>query len=252
MSSDFEKQSQGVGNMEGVIYSINPKARVIHLMHGIPVFDVVSAARTMETVFHFPVGIHVCVVDPGVGTERKGIIVKVKRGDFFVGPDNGCLMTAPRMLGGIEQIVEVSNPKFLRLPVSPIFHGRDVFATAAAHLSLGVQMEEFGPELKVSKCVPAPFEEAKVINGKIEAIAIHKNHFGSIHLNVLAQEWNKLGLALGEEIELVVGRKKLRAPFVKTFGDVKPGKLLIMKDNRGSFIKIFPLKVGEKVVVKTA
>lgn len=113
-------------------------------MHGINAFDVVSAARTMETVFFMPVGIHVCVVDPGVGTQRKGLIIKVKRGDFFVGPDNGCLMSAARGLGGVEKVVQITNAKYMRQPVSPIFHGRDVFAPVVAHLSLGVEMEKFG------------------------------------------------------------------------------------------------------------
>lgn len=121
LSSDFEKQSQGVANMEGMIYSINPIARVIHLMHGIKAFDIISAARTMETISYMPIGYHVCVVDPGVGTKRRAIIVKVNRGDYFIGPDNGCLITAPRLLGGIEKIVEISelpHPSMLKYRLS--------------------------------------------------------------------------------------------------------------------------------------
>ena len=96
LSSDFGKQTQGVGNMEAVVYSINPDVRVVHLMHGIEGFSAMQAARTMETVYYMPVGYHACVVDPGVGTQRKGIIIKVKRGDYFIGPDNGCLLyTSP-------------------------------------------------------------------------------------------------------------------------------------------------------------
>lgn len=194
LTSDFGKQTQGVGNMEGVVYGINPEARVIHLMHGIPAFDIFTAARTMETVYYMPVGFHVCVVDPGVGTDRKGIIVKAKRGDYFIGPDNGCLLTAPRLLGGIERVVKISNEKYMIKPISPIFHGRHVFAPTAAHLSLGVPIEEFGEELDPKSLVKAPYEEAKVQNGKIEATVININHFGSFHLNVLHEEFDKLGL----------------------------------------------------------
>lgn len=258
LSSDFEKQSQGVGNMEAVIYSINPSARVIHLMHGIESFDVTSACRTMEAVAFMPIGIHVCVVDPGVGTKRKALVVKTRRGDFLVGPDNGCLMTALRFLGGVEKIVEITNERFFLKPVSPIFHGRHVFAPIAAHLSMGVSLEAFGKEIPLSICVPAPYAEARVAGEKIRAQVIHVNKFGSVHLNVMAGEWDKLGLRHNEKVRLVFGKKKITLPFVNTFGDVKKGKALIMKDdygrvevavNQGSFVKKFGLKTNNKVAI---
>src|SRR3989338_3828809 len=89
LTSDFGVQSQGVGIMEAVIRNISPEAHVIHLMHGLPDFDVRCAARTMETLKYVPVGFHICVVDPGVGTNRRGIIIKTKRCDYLIGPDNG-------------------------------------------------------------------------------------------------------------------------------------------------------------------
>lgn len=259
LTSDFGKQTHGIGNMEGVIYGINPTAKVIHLMHGIESFGISTAARTMETVYYMPMGCHVCVVDPGVGTKRKALIVKVRRGDYFIGPDNGCLMMAPRLLGGIEKIIEITNDKYAIMPISPIFHGRHIFAPAAAHLSLGVPMEEFGMEIKERDCVKAPYGEAKVEDGKISATIIHVNHFGSVHLNILANEWDKLGLKIGEMVELSSGDKKIQLPFVNTFGDVKKGKQLIMKDdfqrievavNSDSFVKGFSLKEGDKVLIQ--
>lgn len=259
LSSDFGKQTQGVGNMEGVVYSINPDAKVIHLMHGIEGFDATQAARTMEAVYHMPVGCHVCVVDPGVGTKRRGIIIKVRRGDYFIGPDNGCLMTAPRLLGGIEKAVEIKNEKYMIRPVSPIFHGRHVFAPAAAYLSKGVAMEDFGPEIKSKDLVEAPYEEAVVNSGKIEATVIHVNHFGSLHLNILQDEWNRLNVRKGSSVHLIFRKKKLSVPFADTFGDVAVGKALITKDdyqrieiavNQGSFIKLCNVKVGEMVTIK--
>ncbi len=259
LTSDFGKQTQGIGNMEGVIYNINPDAKVIHLMHGIQGFDIFSAARTMETVRYMPLGFHVCVVDPGVGTGRKAIIVKVKRGDFFIGPDNGCLMTAPRLLGGIEKVVEISNEKYMMLPLMPTFHGRHVFAPAAAHLSLGVPIENFGKLLRPEECVQAPYEEAVVNNGVIESTVIHVNHFGSLHLSIMHEEWDKLGLRLMEKVKLTIGNKSLDVPFAVTFGDVPNGKPLIMKDdymrievalNMDSFVDKFQLKVGDKIVVE--
>lgn len=259
LSSDFEKQSQGVGNMEGVIYTINPRAKVIHLMHGIPPFDILSAARAMETVFFMPVGCHVCVVDPGVGTKRKGIIVKVKRGDYFIGPDNGCLMTALRLLGGIKKVVEISNRKYMRETISPIFHGRDVFSPVAAHLSRGVPIEKFGKELKAKTCVQAPYQEAVFLERKIEAIVIHKNHFGSLHLNILEEEWKKLKVKFGEKVKISFKGKKIEVPFVHTFGDVKKDDVLIIKDdynrievaiNQGNFSQKLGLNIGESVTIE--
>ncbi len=258
LSSDFEKQSQGVGNMEGVIYAVNPNAHVIHLMHGIKAFDIISAARTMETIVYMPIGFHVCVVDPGVGTKRRPIIVKVKRGDYFIGPDNGCLMSTPSLLGGIEKIVEITNKKYLLAEVSNIFHGRDVFAPVAAHLSKGVPIEEFGKEIAISSCISAPYKEATLTNGSIRAIVIHMNHFGSIHLNILQNEWDKLRVKLGDSVVLSLGKKKVTIPFFRTFGDVPEGSGLIMKDdykrmevaiNQGSFAEKYKVNVGDKITI---
>ena len=146
-TSDFGVQSQGVGIMEAVALEINPEANIIHLMHGLPDFNLFYAARVMETINYIPVGCHVCVVDPGVGTKRKPIIIETGRGDFLIGPDNGVLIPATRFLHGIKNAVEITNENYMRKPVSPIFHGRDIFTPAAAYLSKGVKIEEFGKRL---------------------------------------------------------------------------------------------------------
>ena len=135
LTSDFGVQSQGAAIMEAVAFEINPDAKVIHLMHGLPDFNLFYAARTMETVNCIPTGCHVCVVDPGVGTKRKPIIIETIRGDFLIGPDNGVLIPATRFLGGIKNAVEITNRKYMRHPISPVFHGRDIFTPAAAYLS---------------------------------------------------------------------------------------------------------------------
>jgi S-adenosyl-L-methionine hydrolase (adenosine-forming) len=259
LTSDFGKQTQGVGNMEGIIFKINPRAKVINLMHGIPGFDLFTAARTMETVFFMPIGCHVCVVDPGVGTSRRAVIIKTGRGDYLIGPDNGCLMTAPRLLGGIMKAVEITNEKYMLTPVSPIFHGRHIFSPAAAYLSKGIPMERFGKEIPINDLAKAPYEEAKEENGKIDAMVIHVNHFGSLHLNILPEEWDKLGLAVGEKITLKHHGKKIAMPFAKTFGEVREGLPVIMKDdycrieiaiNLGKFAEKFKVKAGDSVIVE--
>ena len=259
LTSDFGIQSQGVGIMEAVAFNINPKAHVIHLMHGLPDFDLFYAARTMETVNYLPIGCHVCIVDPGVGTKKKPIIIQTKRGDFLIGPDNGILIPATIFLGGIKKSVEITNKKYMRKPISPVFHGRDIFTPAAAYLSKGVKIEEFGEELNPNNLFKAPYEEAKVMGNKIEAKIISINKFGSIHLNITHSIWDDLNLKVKDPINLNLKNKSIILPYVITFGDVKKGKPLILKDdygrieaalNMGSFSKKYNTKIGESCLIR--
>ncbi len=257
LTTDFAVQSQGIGAMEVTIYSIAPDAKVIHLMHGLPEFDLVAAARTMETVLYYPVGFHVCVCDPGVGTSRKALAIETRRGDYLIGPDNGLFGPAIRLLGGATRVHQLLNPELMRQPVSPIFHGRDIFAPAAAHLARGIRLEDFGPAVDPQSLVAAAYEEAKIEGRTISATIIQINRFGSLHLNVLAAQWNSLNITpgkkvkcqfpLGKNAEVMVGEK---------FGDVAPGENLIMKDdygrvevakNLGSFVSEFPLRIGDEL-----
>ena len=259
-TSDFGVQSQGVGIMEGTALKINPDAQIIHLMHGLPSFNLSYAARTMETLNYMPVGYHVCVVDPGVGTKRKAIIIKTKRGDYLIGPDNGVLIpVAEHFLGGIEKIHQIKNEKYMNLLVSPVFHGRDIFTPAAAYLCKGIPIEKFGPELKKKDLVKAPHEEAVVKEGYTEAQIIHINHFGSLHLNILAKNFDKSGIKYGDKVTLNFNNKKIQIPFLKTFGDVPIGKEVMFKDdylrieiaiNQGNFAKKHSLKQGDKIIIK--
>ena len=259
LTSDFGIQSQGIGIMEGVVFEINPDAKVIHLMHGLPDFNLSYAARTLETINYLPVGYHVCVVDPGVGTKRKPIIIETKRGDFLVGPDNGVLIPATRFLGGIRKVVEIANKKYMRQPVSPIFHGRDVFTPAAAYLSKGVKIEEFGKKLNPKDLVEAPYEESMVKKGKISAKIISINKFGSLHLNIMHKEWDKLKLKKGNFVEINFKNKALKIRYASTFGDVKKGYPLIFNDdygrieialNQDSLARKYNVKIGDEIIVK--
>jgi len=258
LSSDFGVQSQGVGIMEGVALEINPNAHVIHLMHGLPDFNLFYAARTLETLNYMPVGYHVCVVDPGVGTERKPIIIETGRGDFLIGPDNGVLIPATRFLRGIKKIVEITNKEYMRKPISPIFHGRDIFTPAAAHLSKGVKIEEFGNKINKIDLVKAPYEEAIIKKNQINAKIISINKFGSLHLNIIHSVWDKFNVKLNERIKLKFVNNSLSLPYLTTFGEVENGKGLIMKDdygrievalNQDSFLKKYKVKIGQNMVI---
>lgn len=259
LTSDFGVQSQGIGIMECVIYEINHDAKVIHLMHGLPDFNLSYAARTMETVNYLPVGCHVCVVDPGVGTKRKPMIIEAKRGDFLVGPDNGVLLPGARFLGGIKKVVEITNKKYMRHPVSPVFHGRDIFAPAAAYLSKGVKIDEFGRKLSPNKLAKAPYEEAIFDDGKIKAKIISINKFGSLHLNITHIAWDNFGIKLYKKVNLKFKNNSIDMPFAVTFGDAKKGSPLIIKDDYGrievalnhdSFIRRYNVKIGDEVLIK--
>ncbi len=246
--------------MEGVIAGINPKARVIHLMHGLPDFDIRSGARTMETVINLPIGIHVCVVDPGVGTKRLALIIQTKRGDYLVGPDNGVLLPATNLLGGIKMVVKITNQKFMRHPVSPIFHGRDIFSPAAAHLSKGVEIKKFGPTIDPTSLVRAPYSEATIEENKIVAQVIHINKYGSLHLNILNTQWDKFSVERNNVVRLSFGNgQKLDVPFVTTFGEAKENAPLILKDDYGrvevainmeNFSFIHKIKIGDTCIIE--
>lgn len=259
LTSDFGVQTQGVGIMQGVILSIAPDANVIHLMHGLPEFDITAAARTMETVYFLPVGAHVCVCDPGVGTSRKAIICETGRGDYLIGPDNGVLIPATKFLGGIVRVHEIANSKYMKQPVSPIFHGRDVFSPAAAHLAVGIPISEFGPLLNNDDLVSAAYDEACCDNNKIVAKIIQINRFGSIHLNISHEIWDGYNLSL--KVGVIIETKMygcMNISFCRTFGDVPHGDYLILKDdygrievakNMGSFVGDFPLKINDEIII---
>jgi len=262
LTSDFGVQTQGVGIMESVALQINPSAHVIHLMHGLPDFNLFYAARTMETICHMPVGYHVCVVDPGVGTKRKAIIIESGRGDFLVGPDNGVLIPATRFLGGIKKAVEITNENYMRKPVSPVFHGRDIFTPAAAYLSKGIKIEEFGKELVPGDLAESPYDEAEIKGDKIYAKVISINKFGSIHLNIAHNAWETFGLELGDSVSIhfkKYSKSSIKLPFAATFGDVTKDTALILKDeygrieaaiNMGSLSKKYKIKIGDECIIK--
>jgi S-adenosyl-L-methionine hydrolase (adenosine-forming) len=260
LTSDFGVQTQGVGLMEGVARAIAPDAHVIHLMHGLPAFDITAAARTLETVQYLSVGAHVCVCDPGVGSARKAVALQVRRGDFLVGPDNGVLIPATRVLGGIVHAHEITNEKYMRHPVSPIFHGRDIFVPAAAHLVTGLAITVLGSAIRHDTLVSATYDEAILTSDGLSCRIIQINHFGSLHLNVTHALWDTLQLTEGSCVRLCSDNlPPIVLPFVKIFSDVPEKSPLILKDdygrvevaiNLGSFADAYPFSVGDSILLR--
>lgn len=260
LTTDFAKQSQGVAMLEAVIAEIAPRARVIHYMHGLDDYDTLSAARVLETVQFIMSGIHVCVCDPGVGTARRSLAILTRRGDVLIGPDNGVLLPACTTLGGAEEIREITNTAIMRQPISPVFHGRDVFAPAAAHLANGLSFERLGENLAASTLVSAPYEDAEYVRGRWSARIVHIDKFGNSHLNIRRDEWSALGAPDGQavKVSLADGRWAAVEHHV-TFGVVAPGTALLVADNdgrpalaiyRGNFAANYDLRVGDDVVVE--
>lgn len=254
-STDFGPGNKGHATMRAIAFQICSEAEIVEGATNIPGGNLTVASHLFESVKWLPVGFHVCVCDPGVGTKRRGVIIKTKRGDCLIGPDNGILINAAEFLGGIEKAVEITNRKYMNKEVSPVFHGRDVFMPAVAWLAKGVRIEEFGGEIKVEDLAKPPYENAVVRNGKIEAEVIDINQFGNVFLNVLQETMHGL-YREGEFVEIEKKGKNVKLPYLKTFGDVPIGKPVILDDdfgrveaaiNQGNFAKKFKVKVGDRM-----
>lgn len=260
LTTDFGKQSQGVGMMEAVIAEIAPGARLVHYAHGLDDYDTTSAARVLETVAFIAPAIHVCVCDPGVGTARRPLALLVRRGDILIGPDNGVLVPATAVLGGIVDARTITNPVVLRHPVSSVFHGRDVFCPAAAHLASGTGFEVVGPPLETGSLAPPPYTDAERVDGRWVARVIFVDKFGNAHLNIAGDDWQTL--AVGERRVSITlrGDRELTIPHRGTFGQTGIGAPLIVDNdgrpalavNRGSFAAAHGVAVGDEVVVALA
>ncbi len=180
--SDFGLADPYVGLMKGVILNLNPEVTIVDLCHEVAPQNITQAAFLLKTAWRFfpPETIHVVVVDPGVGSQRRAIILKIKK-TFFIAPDNGVLSGVLEESDSFEAVA-LTNPQYWRHPVSPTFHGRDIFAPVAAHLSLGVPLHNFGEPASdlVTLPLPQPVEEGGVVIGQV----IHIDHFGNLITNI--------------------------------------------------------------------
>ena len=244
--------------MEGIILSISFIAKVIHLTHELPPFNLIAAARTLEQVDFLPVGAHVCICDPGAGFDRKLLILETHRGDWLLGPDNGSLIPAAKSLGGIIKATIIENNKYIRQPSSRIYQGRDIFAPVAAYLSNGVSPNEFGSNIDINDLVKTVYDEAKIIDNLIYATVIQISRFGSVYLNIKHKLWKQLELDRKENIKIKLSRAESLCLLIgQTFSDVAEGEPLVLIDhygriemaiNMGSFAETFNMKIGDSVV----
>lgn len=255
--SDFGLVDPYVGEMKGVILTLNPKAVIIDLTHEISKFHITMGAFTLASAApYFPKGtIHLAVVDPGVGTKRRAIIIKTKQG-YFVGPDNGLLLLAAENQA-IQHIYEITNPKFMLKGTSSTFHGRDVFAPAAAYLAKGVKPEKFGPE--ILEPVRPEFVLVKHKDGSVFGRVLHVDSFGNIITNINKIEAAQIGIK--EAVNLKISNQELKLKVKKTYGDTKPNEPLALIGshgfleiavNRGNAAEKYQAKTGMEVAVTPA
>jgi len=205
-----------------------------------------------------PVGVHVAVVDPGVGGARLPLALRGGDDRLYVGPDNGLLLLAAERLGGAIEAVEIANRAFMLEPVSRTFHGRDVFSPAAAHLALGVPLAELGPALDPSRLVRLELPAPIVRDGEIRAVVLGADRFGNVQLNVTRDHLATASLEPGARVEVVVGLEGLLAVVAETFADVRAGDLVVYEDayrnvavaiNGGSASDLLGARAGESIAL---
>ncbi|HZC13748.1 MAG TPA: SAM-dependent chlorinase/fluorinase, partial [Thermoleophilaceae bacterium] len=183
-----------------------------------------------NTLPYMPIGVHMAVVDPQVGTERRGVGLRTGDGRMLVGPDNGLLSLAWERCGGVELAVDITRSPHRLEPVSATFHGRDIFAPVAAHLAAGAELADAGDPLDPATLSVVDFPEPRSEDGAVVAHALVVDRFGNVGLNVDHGGLAGTGLTLGGTVEIETGGERYLAKYAQTFADVTPGELLVYED----------------------
>ncbi len=241
--------SEYVGALKGVIYSICPGAKVVDITHNIKRFDVRHAAFVVHsTTKYFPKGtVHCVVVDPGVGTERKSVMVKTKD-HTYIGPDNGVFT----FIKNIDEVYEITIPS-----KSKTFHGRDVFCKIAAKIECGSKAEEFGK--KTSDVKRLEITTSSMENGMIIGEVIYADHFGNVITNIMADLISEGGTKYNDVLQVKIGGAGREVRFVESYGFAGKGEVVCLIGsagylefavNRGSAEKALNVRGDEKVMIK--
>jgi S-adenosyl-L-methionine hydrolase (adenosine-forming) len=255
--SDFGLQDDFVGTCHGVIKRIAPDAEIVDITHGIEATQVLQGALVLANTLRFmPEGVHLAVVDPGVGSNRKALALRGGDGRLYVGPDNGLLVPAAERLGGIDGAWELEQPAYRLEPVSATFHGRDVFAPAAAYLAGGLDPGELGPALEPASLVRLDVPAAVTGDGFIRAHVLIVDRFGNVQLNLTAGDLSAAGIDAGTQVEIEIGLQRFYACAARTFADVRPGDIVLYEDaygnialaiNVGNAAEMLSARAGEAV-----
>lgn len=217
----------------GVMWSIAPDARLLDLTHDVRQFAVHDGAFLLSrAVGYLPFGVHVAVVDPGVGTARRPVVVRAGRGDLLVGPDNGLLLPAARELGGATDAWEITNRDLCLPTVSSTFHGRDLFSPVAAHLAGGLDPAGVGPSVDVASLVDLRFPEAVARNDGLDTAVLFIDRYGNARLAGQPADLPSAstGLAAGRRFRVSIAGRQVEVLWQATFGEVDPGAALLYED----------------------
>jgi hypothetical protein len=229
--TDFGLQDDFVGTCHGVMKRIAPDVDIIDITHGIAPQGVLQGALTLANTLPFmPEGVHLAVVDPGVGGSRRALALRDAAGRFHVGPDNGLLIPAAEKLGGIAEAHELANPKYALESVSRTFHGRDLFSPAAAHLALGVPLAELGPPLDPDALARIDLPQPEIGASRIHSTVVSVDRFGNVQLNLDRSHLDQAELVPGTRVELQVGTERYYAVAARTFADARPGDIILYED----------------------
>jgi S-adenosyl-L-methionine hydrolase (adenosine-forming) len=231
--TDYGLEDGFVAACHGAAARIAPAARVIDITHLVPPGDVRRGAAVLaQTVTYLPPAVHVAVVDPGVGTVRRAIAVSAG-GSVLVGPDNGLLSWAIAALGGPSQAIQLTNGELWLHPVSPTFHGRDIFMPVAAHLAGGLELSGAGDEISTAELVELPAPTSRVQDGEAEGEVMSVDRFGNVQLSIPAAEAGRLGIGIGTPVVVRCGRRQLTVPYLDTFAAGAPGEIVAVTDSAG-------------------
>ncbi len=229
--TDFGLQDDFVGTCHGVMKRIAPDVEILDITHGIAPQAVLQGALTLANTLPFmPEGVHLAVVDPGVGGSRRALAIRDGQGRIHVGPDNGLLIPAAEKLGGIEAAHELTNPEYALESVSRTFHGRDLFSPAAAHLALGVSLAELGPPLDPDALARIDLPKPEIGSSRIRCTVVSVDRFGNVQLNLDRSHLEQAGVVPGTRIELQVGPERYYAVVARTFADARPGDIILYED----------------------
>jgi hypothetical protein len=254
LTTDFGFRDPYVAEIKAVILSISPNARIVDVTHEVERFNIRMAAYALACAApYFPKGtVHLAIVDPGVGTRRRAILIQTRDGSF-IGPDNGVLVLAARNQG-VEHVFEITNRKFMLPRISNTFHGRDIFSPVAAHLINGTKPEEFGPEIQ--KISTAKFTSVIRRKNMLLGEVLHIDGFGNIITNIGKKELDQMNLK--EVVNVKFKSTKLRLKLCRAYAEVGKNEALAivgshnfleMSVNQGNAARKFKVKAGDKITL---
>lgn len=266
--SDWGARDPSAAICRGVVLGIAPDTLIVDISHEIEKYNIRHGALLLWAALPFmPIGAHVAVIDPGVGGERRPLAIETARGDYLVGPDNGLLLPGAERLGGIVRCHVIDNSQYLLPVISATFHGRDLFAPAAAHLAVGVPLEHIGPPIDPATLVGIDWPPVIVKDGQLGTTVIYRDTFGNLKLAGLTADLHEaLGpLEHGERLLLRIAggsrRRNEQVTWAATFSDVPVGERLLFEDsygrlsvgqNQGSAAEALRLAEGTELTISRA